>query len=99
MSIEQTIVGSGGVGPWIFIYIWTSLELYNPKKDLAKPQSQIPVTCTLWKKVSGFPVPCRDVTYQSLPARESFVSDIPAGDGKTANPFLQWTVTISKREY
>jgi hypothetical protein len=31
------------------------------------------------KKVSGFPVP----------ARESLVSDIPAGDGRTANLFLQ----------
>ena len=34
--------------------------------------------------VSGFPVPSRDVT-----ARESLVSDIQAGDWKTANLFLQ----------
>jgi hypothetical protein len=47
------------------------------------------------KKASGFPVPRRDVTHQTpwrgiiklFPARESFVSDIPAGDGKTANLF------------
>jgi hypothetical protein len=49
--------------------------------------------------VSSFPVPSRDVTYQSFPgaagntlitvfpARESLFSDIPAGDGKTANLF------------
>jgi hypothetical protein len=55
------------------------------------------------KKVSGFPVPSRDVMFQTLPspeylnyiflARDSFVSDIPAGDGKTTNLFysvLQW---------
>ncbi len=30
-----------------------------------------------------------DVIYKLFPPRESFVSDIPAGDGKTANPFLQ----------
>jgi hypothetical protein len=43
------------------------------------------------KKVNDFPVPSRDVTNQTLPglenlnysrARESLVSDIPAGDGK-----------------
>jgi hypothetical protein len=39
--------------------------------------------CTV-KKVSGYPVPTRDVT-----ARESLVSAIPAGDGKTAHLFLQ----------
>jgi hypothetical protein len=49
------------------------------------------------KNVSDFPVPSRDVTYQTLPAwlgiiklfpaRESLVSDIPAGDGKIANIF------------
>ncbi len=39
------------------------------------------------KKVSYFPVPSRDVTNQTL-----LVSDIPAGDGKIANLFLQWTV-------
>jgi hypothetical protein len=41
--------------------------------------------------VSGFPVPSQDVTNQTIPgpviiklfpARESLVSDIPAGDGK-----------------
>jgi hypothetical protein len=57
------------------------------------------------KKVSHFPVHSRDVTYQTLPgnspwpgiiklfpARESLVSDIPAGDGKMANLFLQCMV-------
>jgi hypothetical protein len=43
------------------------------------------------KKVINFPVPSRDVTYQTLPGREYFnyippreslVSDIPAGHGK-----------------
>jgi hypothetical protein len=45
---------------------------------------------TLYKKVSNFPVPRRDVTHQSpwpgiiklFPARVSLVSDIPAGTGK-----------------
>jgi hypothetical protein len=50
------------------------------------------------KKVIDFPVPSRDVTYQSVPlagiiklfpATESLVSDILAGDGKIANLFLQ----------
>jgi hypothetical protein len=64
------------------------------------------------KRFSGFPIPSRDVTnqtlpsresggvtyqtLQTLPARESLVSDIPAGDGKIANLFLQcigrWTL-------
>jgi hypothetical protein len=38
------------------------------------------------KKLIDFPVPSRDVT------RECLVSDIPAGDGKTANLLLQCTV-------
>jgi len=51
-----------------------------------------------WKKVSKFPVPSRDVTHRGrnndiicklFPARESVVSDIPAGDGNIANLFLQ----------
>ncbi len=46
------------------------------------------------KKVSGFPVPSQDVTLTKLSLagnnlnRESLVSDILAGDGKTANLFL-----------
>jgi hypothetical protein len=38
------------------------------------------------KKVRAFPVPSRDVTYQTLPAGNN--SYIPAGDGKTANFFF-----------
>jgi hypothetical protein len=38
------------------------------------------------KKVSGFP---RPVPSLPVPARESLASDIPAGDEKTANLFLQ----------
>ncbi len=43
--------------------------------------------------VSTFPVPSRDVSYTKLSlmgnnVRESFVSDLTAGDGKIANPFL-----------
>ncbi len=50
------------------------------------------------KKIIAFPVPSLDVTYQTLSGREklynslpgeSLVSDNPAGDGKTANFFLQ----------
>jgi hypothetical protein len=51
------------------------------------------VTLLCKKKVFGLPVPSREVTNQTLPgreytliqflARESLVSDIPAGDGKT----------------
>jgi hypothetical protein len=57
---------------------------------------------TLKKKVSGFPVLIRYVTYQTLPGREelnysrlrreSLVSDNPVRDGKTANLFLQFIV-------
>jgi hypothetical protein len=54
------------------------------------------VTYTV-KKVSGFPVPSRDVKLflarnyciNLFPARENLVSDTPAGDGKTDNLFLQ----------
>jgi hypothetical protein len=51
--------------------------------------------CKKSQKVSDFPVSSRDVTNQTLklfPARESLVSDIPAGDGKIANSFLQCVV-------
>jgi hypothetical protein len=50
------------------------------------------------KKDGDFPVPSQDVTNQTkpgraiinlFPARESLVGDIPAGDGKIANLFLQ----------
>ncbi len=34
------------------------------------------------KKVRGFPVPSRDVTYRTPPGQEEFVIDIPAGNGK-----------------
>ncbi len=45
------------------------------------------------KKISDFPVPSWDVTtpwpgiIELFPARDSLVSDIPAGDGKIANLF------------
>ncbi len=45
------------------------------------------------KRGNDFPVPSQDVTNQTLillfPARESLVSDLPAGYGKSANLFLQ----------
>ncbi len=50
------------------------------------------------KKASDIPVPSRDVTYQNsplagqfnfFPARQSSVSDIPAGDRNVAELFLQ----------
>ncbi len=49
------------------------------------------------KKVINFPVPSRDVINQLslagkkliIPAREDLVCDIPAGDGKIDNLFLQ----------
>ncbi len=45
------------------------------------------------KKGIDFPVPGPDVTYQTIPGRRaSLNSDIPAGDGKIANLFLQCTV-------
>ncbi len=56
------------------------------------------------KRLSIFPVPSRDVTYQTFPggewfllfpARESLVSDIPAGDGKIVNLFLQCIVNVA----
>jgi hypothetical protein len=36
-----------------------------------------------------------DVIYKLFPSRESLVSDIPAGDGKMANLFLQCMVAPS----
>jgi hypothetical protein len=57
---------------------------------------------TLLKRVSHFLVPSRDVTDQTLsgqektklfPPRKSLISDIPAGDGKTAHSFLQCILT------
>ncbi len=51
--------------------------------------------CCTVRKVGDFPIPSRDVTNQTLPGRELFpatqnlVGDIPAGDGKIANLFLQ----------
>ncbi len=59
------------------------------------------------KKISGFPVPSRDVTDQILPgrgiiklftARECLVSDIPAGDGKIDSLFLQCTLHWSSQK-
>jgi hypothetical protein len=55
----------------------------------------LPIHCN--KRLAVFPVPSRDVTYQTLPGREylnffpakGLVSDISAGDGKVANLFLQ----------
>ncbi len=53
------------------------------------------------KKVSDFPVPSQDVTNQTLPCRELFpgqgefgYSAIPAGDGKSANIFLQCIIFL-----
>jgi hypothetical protein len=52
---------------------------------------------TLSKKVIDFPVPSRDVTYQTLPvpAWESLVSDIAPGDGKMYNLFLQCSLSFT----
>ncbi len=41
--------------------------------DLASDPSPLALSlCALEKNVSGFPVPSRDVTYQTLPGREYF---------------------------
>jgi hypothetical protein len=49
------------------------------------------------KKASGFPVSSRVTGIIKLfPSRESLVIDIPAGDGKTANLFLQCTYTSNE---
>jgi hypothetical protein len=58
------------------------------------------------KKVSGFPSPSR-YTYQTLPGREKlnfpgqgeFGKCIPAGEGKTANLFLQCVAENVKNSY
>jgi hypothetical protein len=71
-----------------------SATLVQQKARGPKLQSYMEIQYT-GKKVINFPVPRGDVTYQTLPgrenfpARESLVSDIPAGDGKIANLFLQ----------
>jgi hypothetical protein len=66
------------------------------------PLQTIRCANTLAKKVSDFPVPSRmSPTKLSLagnnlitvfPARESLVSDIPAGDAKIANLFIQCAI-------
>jgi hypothetical protein len=56
------------------------------KKGNSRCLKQVSLSYTV-KKVSGFPVPLRDVTYQTLPVRMSSVSDVPAGDGKIGNLF------------
>jgi hypothetical protein len=59
-----------------------------------QPKWKTPPHCK--KKVSGFPVPRREMSLNKLslagifeffPARESLISDIQAGDGKTDNFF------------
>ncbi len=79
-----------------FLYDYMNLlEQYLSKPILS-------IFCRLWcvytvKKVRGFPVPSRDVTYQTLPwpgkiklfpAMESMVGDIPAGDWENREPFF-----------
>ncbi len=44
---------------------------------------------TLQKRFAVFPVPGLDVTKNYSRPRESLIIDIPAGDGKTANLFIQ----------
>ncbi len=39
------------------------------------------------KRLAIFPSTAGDVTNQKIPARESLVSEIPAGDGEIANHF------------
>ncbi len=63
--------------------------------------------CITVKKISDVPVRIRDVTYQTLsgrgdliiPARESLVSDIPAGDGKTDNFFYSLVFFVGQGLY
>jgi hypothetical protein len=51
---------------------------------------------TLYKKVSGFPVPSRDVAYRTLLGRE-YLNYSLLGTGKTANLFLQCTTCHSTK--
>ncbi len=73
------------------------------RPDKAGSQGQadcvVPAHHTLKNKVNDFPIPSRDVSNQTLPpeiipARQSFVTDIPAGDGKIDNFFLQCGLNI-----
>jgi hypothetical protein len=59
-------------------FLDTSVFRYNRQKS---------VSYTV-KKVNIFPVPSQDINNNLvIPSRESFVSDIPAGDGKITNLF------------
>jgi hypothetical protein len=51
--------------------LWCTLQLRGQRNSFCFP-SPVPssVIHTLRKKVSSFPVPSRDVTYQTLPGRE-----------------------------
>ncbi len=82
--------------PFIFSFTPLSFLLFLRMHSIS--QDKVPsIHCK--KKVCCFPVPSRDVTYvpnspwagiiKLFPARESLVSDTPAGDGKTANLSLQ----------
>jgi hypothetical protein len=59
---------------------------YTVKKGLrfSRPQPGCHLPNSSWPRIIQF-----------FPATESLVSDIPAGDGKTANLFLQCTVTAT----
>jgi hypothetical protein len=52
------------------------------------------ISYTVKKRLAIFLYPAGDV-----PARESLVSDIPAGDGKIANLFLQCTPDSAYNKY
>ncbi len=51
------------------------------------------------KKIIVFPVPSQDVTNQTLLARETLVSDIPAGDGKNDNLFVQCSIRMTQNDW
>ncbi len=64
-------------------------QIYTPSNLKLSGKAGIMPGYTV-KKVSDFPVPSR-----VFPARESLVSDIPAGDRKIANLFLQCTLLVN----
>jgi hypothetical protein len=97
-AMPECIIASGPLFPQEFVLLILKLEKWKQIRLNCKCIVRIQyLHCK--KKVSGFPVPSRDVTNQTpwpgiiylFHARESLVIDIPAGDGKIAYLILQCT--------
>jgi hypothetical protein len=51
------------------------------------------------KKIIVFPVPSQDIANQTLPARETLISDIPTGGRENDNLFLQCSIRMTQNDW